>query len=100
MFQKTLAVGALVMLLVGAPGGLVAQEREARGGAQASVLAWFSGLWSDFATWLAAGSAGDGRCSLDPNGCPDKSAAPAEPLAGSGSEGSCSLDPNGCPGGE
>ena len=76
MSRKVL-LGVFVFVLVCAPLGLVAQEREVRAEVQASVLERLDDLWSGFATWLAGQIAPppesflDGRCTIDPNGCPD-----------------------------
>jgi hypothetical protein len=80
MFQRVLAASAVAILLVCAPVGLSAQEKEARGAEQASVLGWFAGAWGDLAAWLAGivpappagtkGASSDGSCYVDPNGCP------------------------------
>jgi hypothetical protein len=102
MFQRVLTASVVAILLVVAPMGLAAQEREVRAAEQAPVLEWLSGLWSDVAAWLAPplDSAGDGRCAVDPDGCPSGAAAPAPPQPSSFRDGTCSLDPDGCPGGQ
>lgn len=102
MLQRALAASAVAALLVFAPPVLTAQEREVRGTEQSSALDWFSGIWADFTVWFGSHppeSALDGRCDVDPNGCPDGVAAPAQLLPDSFGEGTCSVDPNGCPGG-
>jgi hypothetical protein len=125
MSQKVLAASAVVLLLVGAPLGLAAQEREVRGAERASVPGWLAGIWGVVTAWFGGslvdgscsvdpdgcprgateppqprpGSTVDGTCSLDPDGCPHGAAAPAQPLVDSAGDGRCSLDPNGCPGG-
>jgi hypothetical protein len=96
MSRKVLS-GVIAVLLACAPMGLSAQEREARSAGQAAGLEWLAGLWDDVAAWF--GSDVDGRCAIDPDGCPDGAAPPAQPLPEASVDGRCSLDPNGCPGG-
>lgn len=65
--------GVFAIVLVFAPMGLVAQEREVGRGARASVLESLSSFWSDLASWF--GSALDGRCAVDPDGCPGEASS-------------------------
>ena len=96
MSRKVLS-GVVAVLLLCAPMGLAAQEREGRAPAQASVL---ENLWSGLATWfgIQLNSNVDGRCAVDPDGCPSGTVAPPEPPPASWVEGSCAIDPDGCPG--
>lgn len=75
--SRQMISGVVAALLLCAPLGLAAQEREVRPEAQASVLESLGGLWSEIAAWFAGQVAPppdalvDGRCGVDPNGCPD-----------------------------
>jgi hypothetical protein len=66
--SRRMISGVVAIVLVCSPMGLVAQEREVGPVAQASVLERLGSLWNDLAAWL--GSTVDGRCTIDPNGCP------------------------------
>ncbi len=79
LVHKIVPVSVVAFLLFCTPLPLAAQERESRAADQV-VIAWFSGLWSDLTAWLAGavetpqpppGSFHDGRCAVDPNGCPE-----------------------------
>lgn len=94
MAFRLLAALVVAMLLMGMPGSLAAMEKDASAADRA--VEWLSGVWSDFAAWLSLAADSDGRCSLDPDGCPGV-AAPPQPA--SDVDGSCSVDPDGCPGG-
>ncbi len=78
--QKVLSTSAVVILLLCAPLQLAAKESASPAADRSSVFAWFSGLWNDLTAWLTGevvhtppsnpGSFVDGRCTVDPNGCP------------------------------
>lgn len=77
--SRKMLLGVVAILLVCAPMGLTAQEREARTVPEASILESLDSLWSEFAAWMAGQVAPppsesfvDGRCTVDPNGCPDE----------------------------
>ncbi len=78
MSRLHFGTAAILLLLLCAPLQLSAQEREAPAARQVSVLEWFSGLWTDFAAWLAGKAPSppddsalvDGSCAIDPFGCP------------------------------
>ena len=84
MFRKLMAAGAIAIALASVPSHLAAQEKAAPTVAQASVLGWLSSLWSDLTAWLTSetsevvplqpqpppASFVDGRCAIDPDGCP------------------------------
>ena len=75
MSRKVL-LGVVAILLVSAPMGLTAQEREASTVPEASMLESLDSLWSEIAAWFASQVAPppesfvDGRCAIDPDGCP------------------------------
>lgn len=96
MVQRALSASVITVLLVFAPLGLEAQEREVRRPVQVSVLQWLAGVWNDVAGWLAPEWDVDGTCAVDPNGCPDAATAPAS-SPDSDNDGSCAVDPDGCP---
>jgi len=91
---KVVSAGVLAMMLLGSPLPLAAQEGE-HARARAFALAWVTSVWSDLTSWLALDV--DGRCAVDPDGCPGGMAPPTPPEAVV--DGRCGLDPNGCPGG-
>ena len=78
--RQVLSSGTLALLLMCAPTLLAAQERGVPTAGQHSVFEWFSGLWSDLATWLTGGvassprpepppqSTADNGCIVDPHG--------------------------------
>jgi hypothetical protein len=78
--QKVLTSSALVLLLLATPTHLTAMERETPANTQTAAPGWFASLWSDLTAWLAGIAAPtpppppssfvDGRCAVDPNGCP------------------------------
>jgi len=65
LVPKVVSAGAIAILLLGAPLQLAAQESPQ---IRAAALEWFASTWSDLATWFD--SVVDGRCAVDPNGCP------------------------------
>ncbi len=97
MFRKVLTASAVAILLACMPVAVAAQEREIRSADQASAFDWLASIWGDVAAWFNLHV--DGRCTIDPDGCPHGAPAPAQPAPESLGDGRCSLDPNGCPGG-
>lgn len=84
--RKALAAGSIALALASVPSRLVAEEgRAAPAQARASVLEWFSGIWSEVTALFGA------------------QASPPHPGSGGGptTQGSCASDPfGGCtPGG-
>jgi len=95
LVQKVVCAGVVaVAVLLAAPLQLAAQQGELSH-AQATGLEWAASAWSGLTAWFA--SVVDGRCAVDPNGCP-AAAAPQTPPS-SVVDGRCDVDPNGCPGG-
>jgi hypothetical protein len=75
--SRKMVSGVVAVLVLCAPLGVMAQEREVGARAEASVLESLGSLWSGLAAWLAGQIAPsqpesfvDGRCAVDPNGCP------------------------------
>ncbi len=85
MFRKLMAASAIAIALASLPSHLAAQEKAAPTAVRASVLGWFSSIWSDLAAWLADGVVPDPKS-------PPHGVAPT-------SEGGGCLDPNGRCGG-
>jgi hypothetical protein len=76
--HKILLVATLIVLLFCTP-LLAGQEKEPRVADHISFSEWFADLWIDLTAWITGkvvpqpppGSFLDGRCAVDPNGCPD-----------------------------
>lgn len=76
--HKIVPLGVVAFLLFGAPLQLAAQESEAPVAERVSVIEWFSGAWSELATWLASDAPtsprpestvqADSGCTVDPHG--------------------------------
>lgn len=76
--RKVWAACVVAAMMLCAPMQLAAEERAASTASHGAVLAWFAGLWSELAAWLAddvvppagAGATTQGSCAVDPFGCP------------------------------
>jgi hypothetical protein len=80
MFRRVLTASVVAITLASVPSHAAPKESQTRAAETASALDWFSSLWNEIATWLGEvptppptgpESFLDGRCAVDPNGCPE-----------------------------
>ena len=86
ILRRILTASTVVIVLASVPSHLAAQDRGSSKEAQSSVLAWFSGLWSDLARLFAGEDV-----PLPPR--------PEPPLPAGQSDNGCAVDPHGGCGG-